>query len=468
MKHNILLIDDDSSVRSSMKTFLEDEGFFVKAVETGDEGVALVRQKVVPFSLALVDYHMPGIKGPEVISKIREFDSKLHLLGFSCDDGIEAHNESLDSGALMFVAKDTGNEKLLGIIHRICREYEKKNKVLPAASPTENRKLIQSLRMEGASNHLADVSQLVLKYAPSYQSVLIRGENGTGKERIARALHDNSTCRLGPFIAVNCGAIPAELIESELFGHERGSFTGATKDRVGKFQAANGGTLFLDEIGELPIHLQATLLRVLQEGEITPVGSNVPKKVKVRVITATNAPLEEMIAGGRFRQDLFYRINALLITLEPLRNRPEDIPCLIEFFLKKENEVTGEQKEILSSCASLMMKQPWPGNIRELSHVISRMHLMTDGKVITEDAFERATTQMEPKTPKKKFAAEIDYEIWRLRTVSEEKQLVQRALNASKSLTEAADRLGIARSMLRSRMRALEIENPFEQKGSEQ
>ena len=175
MKHNILLIDDDPAIRSSMKTFLEDEGFFVKAVETGDEGVALVRQKVIPFSLALVDYHMPGSKGPEVISKIREHDSKLHLLGFSGDDGVDAHNESLDSGALMFIAKDTGNEKLLGIIHRVCREFEKKNKTLAASTPTENRALILSLNMEGASDHLFRVSQLVLKYAPSHQTPLFQG-----------------------------------------------------------------------------------------------------------------------------------------------------------------------------------------------------------------------------------------------------------------------------------------------------
>ena len=315
MKHNILMIDDDAAIRSSMKAFLEDEGFFVKAVESGDEGVALVRQKIIPFSLALVDYHMPGLKGPGVIAKLREHDSKIHLLGFSGDDGIEPHNELLDSGALMFVAKDIENEKLLGIVHRVCREFEKKNSPVEHSSPSENRKLIQSLKMEGTSDHLAEACRLVLRYAPSLRTVLIRGENGTGKERIAQALHDQSPWRLGPFISVNCGAIAAELIESELFGHEKGSFSGATGARVGKFQAANGGTLFLDEIGELPLALQPTLLRVLQEGEITPVGSNATKKVKVRVITATNAPLEDMIARRTFREDLFYRICALPITL---------------------------------------------------------------------------------------------------------------------------------------------------------
>jgi transcriptional regulator with PAS, ATPase and Fis domain len=318
--------------------------------------------------------------------------------------------------------------------------------------------------MEGASEHLAQISRLILKYAPSHQTVLIRGENGTGKERVAKALHDQAPWRLGPFIAVNCGAIAPELIESELFGHEKGSFTGATRDRVGKFQAANGGTLFLDEAGEMPMALQATLLRALQESEITAVGSNITKKVKVRIIAATNAPLEEMIATGRFRQDLFYRINALPITLEPLRKRPEDIPTLVQHFLKKENEATGEKKEILSSCAELLMKQVWNGNIRELSHIISRMHLMTDGPVISEDSFERAQQQFEIKTQKKKFTSQIDYELWRVRTTTEEKQLLERALKSSKSLTEAADRLGVARSMIRSRMKSLEIENPFNEK----
>ncbi len=464
MKHNILLIDDDAAIRSSMKAFLEDEGFFVKAVESGDEAVALVRQRVIPFSLALVDYHMPGLKGPGVIAKLREYDSKIHLLGFSGDDGIDPHNESLDSGALMFVAKDIENEKLLGIVHRVCREFEKKNKAVELTSPSENRKLIQSLKIEGASDHLAESCRLVFRYAPSPQTVLIRGENGTGKERIAHALHDQSPWRLGPFISVNCGAIAAELIESELFGHEKGSFSGATAARVGKFQAANGGTLFLDEIGELPLHLQPTLLRVLQEGEITPVGSNSTKKVKVRVITATNAPLEEMIKQRTFREDLFYRINALPITLEPLRKRPEDIPCLIEFFLEKANESSNPKKVILAECHSRLMKQPWPGNIRELANVIIRMHLMTDGTEISESTFERAIQTSEPITSRKKMESVVDYEMWRVRTTDEEKKMLQRAIRSSSSLHEASERIGIARSRLRSRMRALDIENPFNER----
>lgn len=464
MKHNILLIDDDAAIRSSMKAFLEDEGFFVKAVESGAEGVALVRQKIVPFSLALVDYHMPGLKGPDVIAKLREYDSKIHLLGFSGDDGIEPHNELLESGALMFVAKDIENEKLLGIVHRVCREFEKKNKVAELVSPSENRRLIRSLKMEGASDHLAEACRLVLRYAPSLRTVLIRGENGTGKERIAQALHDQSPWRLGPFISVNCGAIAGELIESELFGHEKGSFSGATGARVGKFQAANGGTLFLDEIGELPLHLQPTLLRVLQEGEITPVGSNTVKKVKVRVITATNAPLEDMIAQRMFREDLFYRICALPITLEPLRARPEDIPCLIDFFLEKANESSNPKKVILAECHSRLMKQPWLGNIRELANVIIRMHLMTNGAEISEETLERAIQASEPTPSERKMDSGVDYEMWRVRTTDEEKKLLQRAIRSSSSLHEASDRIGIARSRLRSRMRALDIENPFNER----
>lgn len=443
MQHNILLIDDDPAIRSSMKSFLEDEGFFVKAVESGDEGVALVRQKVLPFSLALIDYHMPGSNGPDIIAQIKEIDSKLHLLGFSGDDGVSAHNESLTSGALMFISKDISNEKLLGILHRVCHEFEKRTKVQNVLTPSQNRELIQSLKIEGASDHLAEVSRQIIKFAGSNQAVLIRGENGTGKERVARALHDQSPWRLGPFIAVNCGAIAPELIESELFGHEKGSFTGAMRDRVGKFQAASGGTLFLDEVGEMPTHLQVTLLRVLQEGEVTPVGSNITKKVKVRVITATNAPLEKMIKENRFRQDLFYRINALPIQIEPLRSRPEDIPYLVQYFLNKENVSTGLKKEILSSCVDLLMKQPWPGNIRELGHVISRLHLLSEGNTITVDQFESIHQDLEISEVEKKFNSEIDYELWCAQKTLEEKEHFARTLKRSKSLTEAAVQLGI-------------------------
>lgn len=465
MKHNILLIDDDAVVRESTKTFLENEGFFVKAVGTGDEGCAFVRQKVVPFSLALVDYHLGEEKGPKIIEKIRALDGKLHLLGFSSDDSLQTHNESLDAGAMVFVPKDAENERLLSVVHRLCRDYERRTKTYTRSDFSANEKLIASCGMVGVSDHLANVVNLILKYAPSKSSVLIRGENGTGKEKVARATHENSSTPRGPFIAVNCGAIPKDLIESELFGHEKGAFTGAITAKIGKFQAASGGTLFLDEIGELPLNLQATLLRVLQEREITPVGSNAAKKIDVRIVAATNAPLEEMIESGRFRQDLYYRLNALPVLLKPLRERPEDIPSLVAFFLESANKASGENKEILSSCVTRLQSMTWPGNVRELGHKIQRMHIMEDAPVISEETFERAVgldasearavvTENNP----------LDYELWRVKTNQEEVNLIRKSLRLASNLKDAATRLAINRSHLRSRMRALEIENPFSER----
>ncbi len=328
MKHNILLIDDDPALRETMSGFLSDEGFYVKAVSSGAEGVALIRQQTIPFSLGFIDFHMPDMNGVEVIKQIRNYNSELSLLAFSGDDSIQVHNDTLDSGAIFFVPKETADEKLLGIVHRICKEVERKTKPLILSDESENCKLIQRVGMAGGSKQLAEVAKCILKIGPRAESVLIRGENGTGKEMIARAIHDHSPRRLQPFIAINCGAISENLIESELFGHEKGAFTGANEFKAGKFQAAHGGTIFLDEIGDMSLNLQVKLLRVIQEREITPVGSNNTKKIDVRIITATNAPLEDFIEQKLFREDLFYRINVLPITIPPLRERPEDIPYL--------------------------------------------------------------------------------------------------------------------------------------------
>lgn len=465
MKHNILLIDDEAIVRNSTKDFLEREGFFVKAVASGDEGVAYIRQKLIPFSLALIDYHLGQEKGPQIIERIRTFDPKMHLLGFSSDDSLKTHNESLDAGALVFVRKDIQNERLLSIVHRLCRDFEKKTKTLKTQSPSGNQKLIASAGMVGASDHLAETVNLILKYAPSKSPVMIRGENGTGKEKVARAIHENSSTPRGPFVAVNCGAIPRDLVESELFGHEKGAFTGAMAQKTGKFQAANGGTIFLDEVGEMPLQSQVALLRVLQEREITPVGSNITKKIDVRIVAATNSPLEILIERGRFREDLYYRLNALPILLQPLRERPDDIPPLVSFFLKIANEANGDRKEILDSCVNRLRTLRWPGNVRELGHAVQRMHIMEEGLTITEETFERAIRfQEQPGSAATDTSATLDYEIWRIKTNDEERALIGKSLRLALNLKDAATKLAISRSHLRSRMRSLNIENPFSER----
>ncbi len=435
-----------------MSAFLEDEGFFVRAVSSGDEGIALIRQKIIPFSLALVDYHMPGVQGPEAIRKFKELDPSLTVLALSGDDSIDAHNKSLDSGAVFFVEKDIGEAKLLGILHRACREVERRVKPVVIATHSENQKLIASVGMIGVSEPMAEIAKLILKFGPSNDSVLIRGENGTGKEKVARAIHNHSQRSAKPFVAVNCAAIPENLIESELFGHEKGAFTGAARSRKGHFEAANGGTIFLDEIGEMPKHLQATLLRVLQEKTITPVGSTENRRIDFRLISATNAPLENLIEDKNFREDLFFRINVLPINIKPLRDRPEDIPVLALAFLAKANSEGGQNKILLESTAEELKKLAWPGNVRELEHCIRFLVNLS-----SEDHLdvELLKTRKDTSTLKKKVE---DLTTLKFSQMNSEKSIVMKALEEGGSIAGAARRLGISRSTVREKMKKYGIE----------
>ncbi|MBL7670302.1 MAG: sigma-54-dependent Fis family transcriptional regulator [Bdellovibrionaceae bacterium] len=452
MKHNVLLVDDDPAFRRTMSDFLEEEGFFVRAVSSGDEGIALIRQKVIPFSLALVDYHMPDIQGPETIRKFKELDPALTVLALSGDDSVDAHNTSLDSGAVFFVEKDIGEAKLLGILHRACREVERRMKPVSIATHPENQKLIASVGMIGVSESMAEIARLILKFGPSNDSVLIRGENGTGKEKVARAIHNHSSRSNKPFVAVNCAAIPENLIESELFGHEKGAFTGAARARKGHFEVANGGTIFLDEIGEMPRHLQATLLRVLQEKTITPVGSTENRRIDFRLISATNALLENLIAEKSFREDLFFRINVLPINIKPLRNRPEDIPVLAQAFLEKSNAESGENKILLASTAEELKKLTWPGNVRELEHCIRFLVNLSSGQHLDVDLLKsRADISTSKKKPE-------DLTSLKFSQMSNEKNIVLKALEEGGSIAGAARNLGISRSTVREKMKKYGIE----------
>ncbi len=464
MKHNILLVDDTEAFRDTMRHFLNEEGFFVKAVATADEALALLRQKTLPFSLALIDFHMPSISGAELIAKIREFNKKLPLIGISGDDSVDAHNISLRSGAMAFISKDIAGMKLLGILHRYCAELEQQQKPFENIPNKERLANLAKLKMVGVSDHLLHLAKQIEKFAPTNESVLIRGENGTGKELVAKSLHQLSARSGKPFIPVNCGSIPKELVESELFGHERGSFTGATQNKIGRFAAAEGGTIFLDEIGEMAPYSQTALLRVLQEREIVPVGSTVARKINVRVIAATNANLEQKITRGEFREDLYYRLNVLQINLKPLRERPEDIAPLIMSFLDAEAATYGKPKKIAESCVREMATMPWLGNIRELKAAISRLYLNSGEQISEEDLKYLGAPSARSENEK---AGTTDHEMLVQGHRAEEQRLIRVALQASSNITDAATRLGITRSMLRSRLRALGIKNPFVEKETE-
>lgn len=446
MKHHILLVDDDDLFRRAMSSFLQSEGFLLTAVASGEEAVALVRQGIEDYSLALIDYHMPGLNGVETIKALKLHNPDLIIYSLSGDDSNEAYNDALDSGAVFFVQKDISTEKLLGLLHRTCKAVEDKTKEIVVSKPTDNQVLIEKINMVGTSEHMAEVAKLVMKFAPLNETVLIRGENGTGKDKVAKALHAHSLRVKNPFIAVNCAAITESLIESELFGYVKGAFSGAIKDKIGFFEAAHGGTLFLDEIGELPKHIQSKLLRVLQEKEVTKVGSTEVKKVDFRLIAATNANLEEKIKEDLFRPDLYYRLNVLPINLKPLRERPEDIPLLVQAFMKEVNQTYQPNKKILASSVEQLKSLVWAGNIRELKQAVSLM-------AATADEYLDVTDYVKSQKAKNSSNAK-DIKTAR---VFKEKTQIKNALKDSGSITKAAEMLKMSRSTFRKRMEKYKI-----------
>ncbi len=451
MKHTILLIDDDKSFRDSMSLFLKSEGFNVRALSSGDEAIALVRQQIILFSVVLVDYHMPETSGLETIRGLKDADSKLQIFAFSGDDSVIAHNKSLESGAAFFIDKTISDAKLLGLLHRACKEVELKIKPIKILSRCENQKLIETIGMVGVSESMAGIAKIIHKIAPTDETVLIRGEHGTGKEKIAKAIHNLSNRKNQPFIAVNCAAIAPNLIESELFGHEKGSYTGAIKDRKGYFEAANGGTIFLDEIGELPKHLQATLLRVLQEKAVTPVGSNESKKIDFRLVAATNAPLEQLMNEKLFREDLFFRLNVFAINIKPLRDRIEDIPILAQFFVDLLNKNKTEKKILLESTSEKLKKLSWTGNVRELESFIHVLYQLSEDQIIDDSPIDKKQKNCtKPNTN--------SLETVESAKMIDEKSLILKSLSESGSISGVSRILNISRSTVRDKMKKYGIE----------
>jgi two-component system NtrC family response regulator len=368
MKKQILVIDDDASLRRVVEFTLEQAGYQVLSAGTGDEGLALF-QRHRP-TLVITDVQMPGISGYEVLEKVKALESDALVMMMTAFSSVENAVEAIKLGAYDYITKPFSRDQL---VLAVAKAYEYRG------LRRENLRLKSALEAKdgheiiGNSKAMQRLTQRVEKVAASQASVLLSGESGTGKEVVARALHRLSECANGPFIAVNCAAIPKDLIESELFGHVKGSFTGAVKDRQGKFSLANGGTLFLDEIGELPLELQPKLLRALQEQEFEPVGG-VTESVEVRVIAATNRDLEVEMEEGRFREDLYYRLAVVPLVLPPLRERDGDIPLLLDFFLRKHEArarvvIDDEVIEKLKTYA-------WPGNVREMENLVEQMLIL--------------------------------------------------------------------------------------------
>ncbi|MGE0527848.1 MAG: sigma-54-dependent transcriptional regulator [Bdellovibrionales bacterium] len=456
MKHRLLIIDDDECAIEGIRLYLESNGFVVDFADNGDLGVALVRQNPGRYSTAIVDFFMPpgAMSGPEIIREIRRVNSAILILGLSGDNSVATHNASLLAGAESFFVKGDDLAKLYGIVRRLCDRYEEAHRVLEMASSRDEKvDQIESVGFIGCSTHLAQAAGLIKKFAKTDQTVLIRGENGTGKEKAARAIHMHSKRAGKRFVAVNVSALTESLFESELFGHEKGAFTGANRHRAGKFQQANGGTLFLDEIGDLPLDMQVKLLRALQEREVTPVGSERTVKVDVRIVAATNVDLETAVKSGRFREDLYYRIAGFPVWLKPLRERKDDIAPLVLHFTANYNRKNGTNKSILAKTVDLLCTYDWPGNIRELEHEVEKLLTLCDGQRVT------------PKDLDQKFhlssqgeALIEDYHDLAADLKERERRFLARKLTEGNSIREVAAKMRMSKTTLLRRLKALGIE----------
>jgi two-component system nitrogen regulation response regulator NtrX len=376
MDHTILVVDDEREIRSSLSGVLQDEGYNALTASSGEEALKVIRENGV--RLILLDVVLPDIDGVEVLRRVKEVEPDMPVIMVSGNATIEAAFESANLGAYHFIEKPLSPENVLLTIKRAL-EHQQLERENIALRSRESRRYI----MVGQSPSMLKLYDEISKAAPSKGRVLITGENGSGKELVARAIHRQSNRSSGPFVEVNCAAIPQELIESELFGHEKGSFTGAGRRQIGKFELANGGTLFLDEVGDMSLAAQSKVLRTLEEEEIQRIGGARTMRVDVRVIAATNKDLEREIEKGEFRQDLFYRLNVIPVVVPPLRDKKEDIPLLVQHFVEQFCDENGKPvKHVSPEAMSILENHDWPGNIRELRNIVERLIIMVEPDTI--------------------------------------------------------------------------------------
>ena len=374
----ILVIDDDRSIRNAIKEILEFEKYEVSLAADGFEGIAMIEQSV--FDVILCDVKMPGKDGMEVLQEAMKLTDTPFIV-ISGHGTIELAVEAIKKGAYDYIAKPLDLNRLLIALRNAMERNQ-----LEVETKKLRKKISAKYSMIGESEPLKNLRALIQKVAPTQARIFITGENGTGKELVARAIHEGSDRAKAPFIEVNCAAIPSELIESQLFGHEKGSFTSAIKQRKGDFELANGGTLFLDEIGDMSLSAQAKVLRALQENKIVRVGGEKDILVDVRIIAATNKNIKEQIKNNNFREDLYHRLSVILVEVAPLRERKDDIPLLVDHFLSDIAESQGKKKtEIDKKALAALQEKPWTGNIRELRNVVERLVILAGTKIEVKD-----------------------------------------------------------------------------------
>jgi len=472
--NKILVADDEESMRWVLSKALKRKGFNVDLAKDGDEALGMIQ--TTHYDLAVLDIKMPGLSGLDLLDRAREARSDLLVVIMTAEASMKNAVEAMKRGAYDYITKPFDLDVIDAIIEKIDKAREMTSQVSLLKEELKDRYQLEKTII-GNSPAMRDIYKTIGKVAPSDITVLIQGESGTGKELIARAIHFNSK-RIGkPFIAINCAAIPKELLESELFGFEKGAFTGAVERKLGKFEQANGGTIFLDEIGDMPIDLQAKILRVLQEKEITRTGGNQSIAVDTRIVAATNQDLEEKVREKGFREDLFYRLNVVPITLIPLRDRKEDIPLLVDYFLQKScAEMEVQTKQCSEDAVRLLSAHSWPGNVRELENTIKRAVILSSDPLLTADDFAALRSHTGSLSRGEELSLEAQVEV-KLRSCfgnldkmesgdlysmvleQMERPLIRFVLEKTRgNQVKAADILGINRNTLRKKIQDLGIE----------
>jgi two-component system NtrC family response regulator len=453
--YSILVVDDEPNYLVVLSELLKDEGFEVFTAVDGESGLQIIEN--VDLDLVITDMQMPGINGLQLLERVKEKKEELPVIVITAFAEVEKAVEAMQAGAFSYLAKPFSNDELIVTLKKAAHHY---------SLVRENTRLRDEIRgrsgfagMVGKNAKMLQVYQLIEKVAPTHASVLITGESGTGKELVAKAIHVNSPRREQPFIAVNCAALSQNLLESELFGHEKGAFTGAVAMRKGRFEIADRGTIFLDEIGEIPLAVQSKLLRVLQEKTFERVGGSKTIEVDVRIISASNRDLREEVAAGRFREDLFYRLNVIPVNLPALRERMDDMRPLTEFFVEKyRTELAKPELSISQEALKLLMRLPWEGNIRELENTIERAAILCSNDLIeAEDVQPDALyadgaqqwgedIDLQQLIPEDVGLNEVLYAV-------EEKMLTRALQETDYVQARAAERLGITKSLLQYKMK---------------
>jgi two-component system, NtrC family, response regulator AtoC len=436
---DILLVDDESDIRLPLSEALRELGHQVTVAADGDEAMRCLDHQT--FNLVMSDIRLPKVDGFTILRRLRDERPDTHVVLMTAFGTIQEAVAAVKETAIDYVTKPFELPEVLGIVHRIDEHWRLLRELAAARAELATRHMGEVI--EGRSVAIQHLRDQISAIAASCASVLLTGESGTGKELAAHMIHAASDRREAPFIALNCASVPATLIEAELFGHERGAFTGAVKRREGRFKAADGGTLFLDEIGEMPMEIQAKLLRVLQDGAFEPIGTNSTIKVDVRLVTASNRDLKAMAAEGKFRQDLYYRIKVFELCMPPLRQRPEDLPILVEKFLREFTPADQPTPAIAPGAWAALQSHGYPGNVRELKHAIQHATILAHGKEIKRHhlpAEFRGGAPLLPSTPNETLAYVM---------AQFEKEFIERTLKAAHGERQrAAEMLGISRKNL--------------------